>query len=395
MFFRITFRKQFFILLSLFIVGCNNPKDNGADPNGGTGTAATTSPGTVTTKTLDDWINGLETALPSWAEIDQLNAGYSRQAGLTYLKRVNAYSDKFGQASGIVPKHLNYWTALKSTYGGNISSALLASMPPYVDSSGTNLTYPLTITQIDEQLRGYAVAVLAQRKKGEPVMLEILYPPNQINLGHPSEAAFRAWIDGAYTAEVQAEAAAAERLGVEYFAPFPIELEVFLENQTGFISTLTNDQKLALGQYFSDAAKAASTAFKGTLIAHLHYNYANGSNPYQNVSYAGWGLLAFSFFPNCDQATTDRYIDGQFTNYLLIASRSAVPWVVGELGVYDRYFTACGNGGTALTSLEPGIYQSFLTKLDAAVPAANGIFIDDDMRAQATKDKIIAYFAGK
>ncbi len=361
-----------------FVGGCGGPGGGPAAPDDEPEPpAADPCAGVV----LDSLLARLEQERPTWDQVDCFTGDLTRLPEPDFVERILADSEKFGQQTGLLAKHLAYWDDIVSTYAPNVSPALMAAVPPYADDRGVPLAYPLSPTWLDELLRASAAVFIREKRAGRRVLVQLLYPPGTIDLGFTDEASFRAWIDTDFTRELTALAEMAERIKAEYLMPLPIELEVFVNNQSGFIDDLSETQKVALAQDIADKAiQVTRPRFRGKIGAFSYVNYHVDPAPdyWADVRFTGYDFVSFSAFPACDLPTTDAYVDGQLDRYLTIVRRDNVAWWLGELTLQEKLFAACDKGGATFMALKDDLLDLVLTKLDTLSPPPAGVMVRAD-----------------
>ena len=325
---------------------------------------------------LDDIIANLESRRPSW---NTLNS-YASALSLSYpafRKGLTLLPGYFSR--GTLSQYMNMWSTIESSHSVNITSAFFGVMPP------TGYTWPYSSSVLDEKLRAFSAIAVKKKQKGLAVVL--VNQPSDTGLPLFSSASeFQSWVTNTHLPMVKQEAQAAERMKIEYYGPFPKEVEVFLGS--GYQPTLWNNLACAdildAAQWWVNQARdTAKKYYTGKLIAHSYGNYDFGKQTcWQGISYTGYDEILFTIVPTCSLTDTASYLDAQLDGYLtIVANSSNIPWSIGEVWVKETYFKACGN---SLAPIEADIYSMVFVKVHSRTSQPIGMGIDYNSSDDAT-----------
>lgn len=341
---------------------------------------------------LDAVLERLEQDRPSWEAIDCMAADTPEHAYPDFAARLLASSEQFGQQSGLVQMHMDLWEDVRTTEPVTLSSANMASMPPWADPQGQTLEYPLSPHWHDESLRGVIPPMLAEKRAGTPVLLQNHYPHGMLGPEFEDPDQFRAWMEDHFLPEKEREAEAAQRAGIEAYAPFPIEVEVYFNHiDQPTLNELPTEELVTLAQEWVDATlETVRPLYDGHLVAHSYAKYDFRGAEWQEISFAGFDEVAFSLFPECDMNITRDYLETQLDAYMAMVARDGVAWSIGEFGADEDNFELCG---TDFDAIEQEIYQTVFDAVDARAPTPVGMGVawlpgDSEVAGEAVR----AYF---
>ena len=334
-------------------------------------------------------ISNLDFIRPSWEELSCFTDDLERLPVPTFAKRILAGAE-LGIQSNLVELNINYWDELIAKYPINVSPANMPAMPPYVDNNGNNLKYPLDSETLDDALRSIATVLINEKLKGMVVLLANIYPVDDTDIGLNSEEEFRNWFTDVFIPEKTAEAIVAERIKAEYYVPFPIEFELFIKRQFGFIETLSDAKKLALAQDLLDEAfNTVRPLFNGRLVAYSFNRYEDTDDFWSGLVFSKFDEVGFTLFPECDLVGTDDRLELQFFHIMKIVERDNIPWSIGELQVLEELFAACDNSGETFKSLQADIYSSVFNKVTELPIQPIGMHIGDVLEAHTDEAQAV------
>jgi hypothetical protein len=352
--------------------------------------------------TLDSYIENLHNYIPSWTELECFTEGAVRLEYPNFVKRmlVSSPSSDPNNVSQTATNSLTNWHSAFSTYGANVSSALLKSAPPFTGVNGEDLTYPLSEENADIVFRSAATMFMHEKQLQRPVVWVNFYPLNDQLPAFNNQAEFEDWVTNRLLPEKVIEAQAAELIKAEYYIPFPIEFEIFFKRYTGysdggFADSLSETELLTLAQsVISQIHDTVRPHFNGKLIAHLYNSVAGGDLFFQELTYSQFDEFYIALFPQCDLATTDNYVDAQLDYFLPIVNRDGLPWQLSELTVQKVLFDACSDSD--YEAIEADIYSNLFDKLESLDTLPIGIQIGtQDLTTEPAKQVIIDYFNSK
>ena len=350
-------------------------------------------------ETVDNYLyNQEKNSPPSWEELEYLAQGLSRNVLDDMLWRINTKSDAIEQKEGYISSVIALWDSYLEQYGGNMSAIEVSVFAPVADSSGNAYDYPLDIQTYDIKMRNAALGYLHYKLKGESVMWHNTYPPYN-NYGYykfESEESFESYLQDSFLPNVAIAAKAAELVKAELFAPFVIELGVLIENQP-FVkeSGYSSDKKRTLAQHVvSEVIHRVRSLYHGKIVANQYYSYdAWGDvNPYLDINYSGYDIVAMTFIPKCDSDENSLYFNQQISDVLHTSEINGIDWMVGELWVTTNSLQSCLDRGEDIETIESRIYNDTINIFESTSKKPLGIFIDEAFQAESTKALIKALF---
>lgn len=340
--------------------------------------------------------------IPTWEELERFTDGAQRLPIPAYEKRALAWIPPGGDTNIFEGEHmknvLNFNAEIIEFYQGNLSSALIAPLPPFFMPDGSGITYPMPEDILDRKLRAVAVSFLYEKSLGLPVTLVNFYPPHQDTELFETRAEFETWFANRFLPEKVAEAKAAEIIKAEKMIPWPSELEIFAKNlggigDGGFMEDSSEDEMLAFATEIKDRVLAAIRPhFNGKIIAHLYNNYHNRPETHfwDRMDYTGFDELHLAFFPQYNAEATGPYMDSQIEHYTKIIQNSGnIPWIASEISVFEWYVEE-----GKLEEHEKGMYEVVFSKLEAAPIPPKGISpAGGYMKSEEARTYVKSYFA--
>ncbi len=359
-------------LITLFLIGllsaCGGSSSNNSieeAPNNHEETENNEMEVTVDCSTsLEFSINNLQNTIPSWEEVECFTDENQRLAMPDITVRGLASSGVVSTGTDYFLAVLDYWDELTEDYHGNLSSQVFGMLPPYYPNSWDTETGQELY--LDERLRSAAIAYTREKRLGRPILMIAFTPPELESPAFSDSEELFTWLRDEFIPVKIEEAKAAEKIKVEAYVPWPLELEVFIrdlagEGNGGFIEAMSDNEKIQFAQSVIDEIRdAVRPHFTGTLIAHSYHNYWQAGTLWNQLSYEGFDEIHFAFFATCDVESTDHYMDAQIENYQIVLENSGnLPWQANEISVGDHLF----NCETPLVDIEQQVYQVMFEKL--------------------------------
>ena len=356
------------------------------------------------TASLKSVVLNLFDYIPTWQELERFTAEAERLLIPAYEKRALSWyglpdeDGPFDSSQEWMPQVLAYNKSIIDQFGSNMSVALMAGLPPFVNPDGSELNYPLPPDVIDARMRATTVLFLYEKSLGLPVTLVNFYPPSQETERFATEADFWNWFDTRFLPEKEAEAKAAEIMKAEKYIPWPLEFELFITDvggiyDEGFLAQSSPEEVLAFAEEVKNRVlNTVKTHFQGQVVAHLYHNYSNRpeANYWDQMSYAGFDKLHFAIFPAVDVETTARQLEVQLEHYTKIIQNSGnIPWIASEISVFEWYVE-----DGKMEEYEKDLYETVFTMLENAPIPPKGISpAGGYMFTEAAREYVRNYFA--
>ncbi len=354
-------------------------------------TASSSSNKPTACTSIEKLLATFEQQLPTWAQLDCHFATLSRQTLPSFSTHISVdYDALAGARDNLVTTYRNAWAQYETDYGSNIASTNAVGMPPYVGVDGQMISYPMSQANFDLKMRGAAVVYAAAKVTGKRIIFQTFHPPNSLAQKFASAEEFRSWTRDFWLPQKKSEAEIAEKLKSEYYVPFPVEADTFFNPiDQPQLNQLPTSELVSLAQeWINQTRDTVRPLYHGRLLIQLAANYETWPH-WLNISVAGFDELAATVLPGCDVGTTETYLTTQFTGYRAIAARAGIPWSVGELGFYEKYFKACDH---SKAEFEKELYQTAFRLLDSSEPQPVGLSIDETSPTTDAKQVIIDYF---
>lgn len=336
--------------------------------------------------------------IPSWDEIDCFTEDLVRLENPSFYKMAHSGDTVPGtpqsQPAPTVLQWIDHWDSIYTTYGANISPALMSPVPPWVQENGNEFDYPLTPSLLDQKLRSAALVFINEKLKGRRIRVVQFYPPsNQYDdSDFFDEASFREFVTNVLVPEKVSEAQMAERIKAEYYAPFPLEVEVFIKNLP-FYDEMPESDAIQLAQDFIDEIQAAvAPHFQGTLMIASVSRYESMDDPWNALEMSAFDQIAFGLFPECNMSITQSYLDRQIANFEAIVERDQVPWVFSEVFINPDLYDMQGCIDN-FAAIEADLVNAVIDTMEnsSTPPVGAGfdqyLFVTDD-----AADVVIDYF---
>ncbi len=313
--------------------------------------AVTEVANTIPCPDLEQLIAQLNNQRPSWNELNCYLQKLKRFPISSRNQRIIIGARTFGQRPDIPQLYFNLSAQVYRQFSVNVSSLLFPFAPPYIDSQGDNLSYPLDAQALDEKLRAFSVMAIKEKQRGKLLIFVNDYPPQNGIPAAKNSAEFRAWVLQKQVPEKKKEAQIAEKLKAEFFVPFPLEIErIFSPSYQPYLNrNLPSQDLLALAQWYIDTiANAVRPLFKGRLVLP---RYPFQSLPslekspemdWHDLKMKGFDQVNFSLIPECDEKTTLKFAQQQFSYYAQLAREQQIPWGLGELDLWRKHYEKCG-----------------------------------------------------
>jgi hypothetical protein len=341
---------------------------------------------------VDRLLETFEQKTPTWNELECHFAELTRSALPAFSTHISLDYDAHGDVrENLTLRYRNFWQQYENDYSSNVSSTSTVGMPPYVGADGQVITYPLSSANFDLKMRGAAVAFIAAKESGKRVIFQTFHPPSNLAPKFATAEEFRAWTRDFWLPQKKTEADLAEKLKAEYYVPFPVEADVFFNPiDQPELDQLPKSELVSLAQEWIDQTHATvRPLYQGRLLIQLAGNYASWPH-WLEINATGFDELAATVLPGCDVSTTETYLTTQFSGYRAIAARAGIPWSIGELGFYEKYYKACDH---SKAEFEKELYETAFRLLDASDPKPVGLSIDETSPTSEAKETIRAYFA--
>lgn len=354
------------------------------------------------TATLEEVVKNLVEYIPTWEELERFTDDAIRLPIPQFEKRALAWIEPDGQTNPFQGDHmqnvLNFNQGFIDQFGGNMSSALMAPLPPFFGPNGEENIYPIPLTYLDEKLRAVAVSFLYEKSLGLPVTFVNFYPPHIESEKFASKAAFEQWFEDRFLPEKRAEAAAAEIMKAEKFMPWPLEFELFITDiggigDGGFLEGSSADDILDFATDVKNRILAAvKSNYSGRVVAHLFNNYHQRpeSHFWDRMTYEGFDEIHFAIFGNFDVEGTLNALDEQLIHYAKIVQNSGdIPWIASEISMFESNIQA-----GKLNEIEKELYESVFARLETASIPPKGISpAGGYLRTARAREFVRDYFA--
>ena len=356
------------------------------------------------TASLESVVLNLFDYVPTWEELERFTNEAQRLPIPAFEKRALSWyglgddTGPFNSSEDWMPQVLAYNDNLIQEFGANMSTALMAGLPPFVNNDGSELTYPLPLDVLDEKLRTTTTLFLYEKSLGLPVTLVNFYPPNQETERFATKAEFYTWFEEKFLPEKEAEARAAEIMKAEKYMPWPLEFELFITDvggiyDDGFLANSSPEEVLAFAEEVKTRIlNTVKAQYNGIVVAHLYHNYQvrPEASYWDEMSYAGFDEIYFAIFPPYNVDFTEDYLNAQLPHYFKILENSGnLPWNASEISVFEWYVEA-----GQMEAYEKDMYQiTFETLAASAVPPKGIAPASGYAKTQAARDYIRDYFA--
>lgn len=340
---------------------------------------------------LDKYIADIEReGPPTWSQLDCFFAKLSRKDIPAFYSRVSIDYDNPAILGNSVNNYYNAWAAYNSQFGTNLSTASTIGIPPYADANRKVFTYPLSSSNFDLKMRGSATALVKEKLAGRRLIFQTFHPPSQIAPAFSSVDQFRAWLADTWVPQKKSEAEVAEKLKAEYYVPFPVEADIFFNKVSQpTLGNLPGDQLVPVVQdWINQTREAVRPIYKGRLVIQLAAKVADGPH-WKNLSVKGFDELAGTLLPGCDVVSAKEQAESQFKHYADLAKRDGIPWSMGELGLFEKYFKACDH---TLAEMELDVLSAVLPIGIAQDPKPVGLNVDNTYTSDAARAKVIDFF---
>ncbi len=353
------------------------------------------------TASLKSVLLNLADYIPSWEELERFTANAGRLPVPAYEKRALAWLGLDGDnqfAGDYMKAVLDFNSELIEAFEGNMSSALMAPLPPFSGPNGEEITYPIQPDILDAKLRATTVSFLYEKSLGLPVTFVNFYPPDVESEKFADRESFYDWFDNRFLPEKIAEAKAAELMKAEKYMPWPLEFELLINDiggifDGGFLSESSNEEILAFASDVKTRIlNAVKAHYNGIVVAHLYNNYylRPDYHYWDEMSYTGFDEIHFALFPPFDVEGTKAYMDEQLVHYAkIIANSGDIPWVASEISVFEWYVQS-----GKMQEFEKGMYEATFKKLeDAPVPPKGISPAGGYMQTAEARQYVREYFA--
>lgn len=357
------------------------------------------------TASLQSVVLNLVDYIPTWEELERFTNDAQRLSIPAFEKRALSWygldeseTGPFDTSEEWMPQVLAYNEALTERFGSNMSTALIASMPPFTTADGGAITYPLAPDILDKKMRASTVLFLYEKSLGLATTLINFYPPDQESERFATMADFYQWFDTKFLPEKEAEARAAEIMKAEKYMPWPLEFELFITDiggiyDEGFLADSSEEEILAFATDVKDRILSTVKAnYSGTVVAHLYNNYHNRSESHfwNRMDYTGFDEIHFALFPQFDVAYTEQYMDAQLPHYFKIIENSGgIPWIASEISVFEWYIE-----DSKFEEYEKDLYETVFTKLENCLIPPKGISpAGGYMKTEAARQYVRNYFS--
>jgi hypothetical protein len=213
-----------------------------------------------------------------------------------------------------------------------------------------------------------------------------------------SQVAFKEWYLNHFIPEKVVEAKALERIKVEKYTPFVVELESWVARILPFAATTSTSEKVALAQWMIDMlVPELRKHFKGSIHAHSYINYELDGIEWNQLNFSKFDSLGFSYFPICGGTDHKQYLEIQFENYLKVVEKSGnIPWGVSEIGPSKKTWVENGcMSERDYADIEPVIFEAFLNKMKAVTPAPSSAGFATTFVNPATSALVTGYLSSR
>lgn len=363
--------------------GASNSSSGGASNStaGGSSGQQETNPDTVVcAESIDVLVQGLADKTPTWEELACFTEDLPRFEAPAFVKRILLGSDTLPENATAWQVHLEQIEQTWQEWPINVANSLPGPMPPHL-VNGELRTYPMTPEGLDLEMRSYATVLLYEKLvHGRPLFFSHFWPPEAVK-EFDTYQDYLAFMEDVYLPELEAVADAAEFVKAEYFLPFLLEAEVYVNGLGEWIDDLGEVEKLAIAQDFVDRVhETVRPRYNGILIAHSYATYSAFGDYWSNISYSRYDFMNFALFPQCNIEVTEQYLDNQFGHYMTIVSRDSIPYFINELTVMEKYFF-CEDFD--LEAQEAALYEAVLAKIDSQPIAPVGLSAGAPRSAEA------------
>ena len=339
--------------------------------------------------------------IASWDQINCFTADLVRLDSPQFYKMAHSGDTVPGtpntQPAPTVLEWIEHWDDIYTSYGANISPALMSPVPPWVQENGEEFEYPLSEEILDQKLRSASLIYINEKLKGRRIRFVQFYPPSvDIQTGNfDDEESFRAFFTNRIVPEKVIEATLAELIKAEYYNPFPLEIEIFVKN-LNFSGSLTTSQQIQLAQdIINELHAAVSPIFNGELEVPSVGRYTSFDDEWAVLDFSAYDLLAFGIFPECNLTITQDYLNLQITNFEAIVERDNIPWIFSEVFINSDLYTLEGCDQD-FSAIEADILNAVVTTMESAYTPPVGAGFDQYLiETEAARQFVVDYFTSR
>jgi hypothetical protein len=400
-----SFFAQFIALIIIFAqFSCGGGDGNAGDPGIGENNDDQNDEVSCNT-TLQTHIENLNDfsnpQIASWDDISCFTTDLVRLDSPEFYKMAHSGDTVPGtpdtQPAPTVLEWIDHWDDIYTSYGSNISPALMSPVPPWVDESGEEFEYPLSAELLDQKLRSASLIYINEKLKGRRIRFVQFYPPSaDAQTGNFDDLeSFHEFFTNRYVTEKVTEATIAELVKAEYYNPFPLEIEIFVKN-LNFSGSLTTSQQIQLAQDIIDELYVAvSPIYNGDIEVPSVGRYTSVDDEWSVLDFSNYDLLAFGLFPECNLAITQDYLDIQIANFEAIVERDQVPWIFSEIFINPELFTIEGCDQD-FSAIEVNILNAVVTTMESTANDPIGAGFDQYLFVtEEARQFVVDYFASK
>jgi hypothetical protein len=399
-------RVAFQILMIHAAMGCDDSNRNKGEPPGSKPPDAQPVPVSCPAK-IEDLINVRdgEDTVPTWEQLDCFTNTLVRKPTPKFL------SDRLTDFSKYIEDRTTPnlgWTmyqdidAQTTALGTDVAMwNTLNQVPPYVElSTNTVYTFPLKPEWHERKIRFAASIFIAQKKKDRFTSAVFFYPPTPLMSWAfaSSQTVFKEWYLNHFIPEKVVEAKALERIKVERYTPFVVELETWVARILPFAAVTSTAEKVELAQWMIDTlVPELRKHFKGLIHAHSYINYELNGVEWNRLNFSKFDTLGFSYFPVCGGQDHNTYLQIQFENYLKVVENSGnIPWGVSEIGPSKKTWVDNGCMSEAeYSDIEPVIFEVFINKMKTVTPAPSSTGFASTFVNPATSALVAEYLSSR
>ena len=348
-------------------------------------------------------VNDGEDTVPSWESLDCFSKDLVRLPQPNFL--AGALADLARYSEDRTTRNLGWvmYSDIDAQHATAVSNRSiwnnLSAVPPYVElETNTLYTFPLKPEWHEKKIRVAAAMLIAQKLKKRYTTAVFFYPPKMNWAPIASSVAdFKTWYTEHFIPEKIVEAKALERIQVESYSPFQVELETWVE-WLPFASSTPVEEKVALAQWMVDSlVPKLREHFKGSITVHSYVNYELKGSQWNTMNYEKFDLIGFSYFPICGGTNHEIYLQTQFENYLSVVSNSGnKKWGMTEIGPDEANWV--GNGcmpRDEYSAKELEIYSALIDKMEAIAPAPVASGFPNKFVNTETRKRVEAYVRSK
>jgi len=257
----------------------------------------------------------------------------------------------------------------------NASFLPSGDIPPHTNELGDTLPTPLSEYWHDQKLRAYAVHAIQRKQDGHITLFNESQPATTPPAPASGPSDFRVWVDEVFIPKKIREAKVVEKLKIEMWNPWPLEVDAFIMNQPWSLD-LSDSELLDTGQYFLDTvADGVRPHFSGRIIPASftpgELRHPQHPRPiWQELSFEGFEEVAFTFFPHCDEEITRENLLHDMGVIMEIVERDGISWSLNDWWFVDQRPNECG---TDFYDLAPQMTEMMLDILfDQPAPLVGG-----------------------